>query len=72
MLAQMNVMAIFYRFIDTFSIYFCVLIPELLCTIKNDANKIMFSGLIVIFGVLNMTYILMKGLHQVTEYSVFF
>lgn len=67
----MYVMQIFFRFVDTFSIYFCLLVPDFLRNIKSQYIRPFVIVLIVLFGYISIWYILYKGFNGVSEYEFF-
>lgn len=65
----MLVMQIFFRFVDTFSIYFCLLVPDFLRNVKPVYLRPLVIVLIVLFGYISIWYILFKGFNGVSEYE---
>lgn len=67
----MFVMQVFYRFVDTFTIYVCLLIPDFIKNVKPTYMKPLAIVLVVLFGYISIWYILFKGFNGVSNYEFF-
>ncbi len=68
--SQMGVMKIFYRIVDTFNVYICVLLPEIFNMEKRFDIRAWGIVIVVIIGFLQLHYNLVNGINEVTDYSL--
>ena len=71
MIAQMNAMRIFYRVVDIFNIYICLIIPEIMVMEQRAWVRAVFTVMIIVIGVLVLSYLLISGVNEVADYTFF-
>ena len=69
MFAQVNIMYIFYRFVDTFSVYLCLGVPFAFRIFKNSYYKDFILLLFFFMALIVMNYMGVNNLNEVYPYA---
>ena len=70
LVAEVTVMRIFYRFVDTFAFPLCMGIPKVLDLIASGTGKTIIKYCIYVLGLLYMNYMMYSGIQGIWPYEI--